>query len=253
MAGAQEAPGNGTQEVQKPRWAPNRSHWASPKSRHCQWGRQWHGGLPRPLPQGKQPFGGGARTDGSLRDSWTRPQAESSTEPLAQGQRLGAGVGPDSHNNKGCNAFVLSTTSVSSSGDRARCKALQSLRTLTPFIASHRAQLQWASASPQQQNQRIVESLRLEKTSKITKSNHQSITTVPTKPRPQVPRLHVFWTPRGMVTSPLPWASCSNAVQLFSKKIFPEEMMVQPPLWLPSRGPWPHPGTPIPPLFPKTF
>jgi len=31
-------------------------------------------------------------------------------------------------------------------------------------------------------NQRIIESLRLEKTSKITKSNHQPVTTMPTKP-----------------------------------------------------------------------
>jgi len=38
---------------------------------------------------------------------------------------------------------------------------------------------------------RITESLRLEKTSKI-KSNHQPNTTVPTKPYPEVPHLHVF-------------------------------------------------------------
>jgi len=38
----------------------------------------------------------------------------------------------------------------------------------------------------------ITESLRLEKTSKIIKSNHQSNTTMPAKPCPEVPRLHVF-------------------------------------------------------------
>jgi len=37
-----------------------------------------------------------------------------------------------------------------------------------------------------------VESLRLEKTSKITKSNHQAITTIPTKRCPQMPHLHGF-------------------------------------------------------------
>jgi len=42
------------------------------------------------------------------------------------------------------------------------------------------------------QNYRIIESLRLEKTSKITKSNYHSNTTVPTKPYPKVPHLDVF-------------------------------------------------------------
>jgi len=41
--------------------------------------------------------------------------------------------------------------------------------------------------------QRIIESLRLEKTYKITKSNHQPNTTMPAKPYPQVPHLlHLF-------------------------------------------------------------
>jgi len=38
----------------------------------------------------------------------------------------------------------------------------------------------------------VTESLRLEKTSKITKSNHQTIITIPTKPCPEVPHLHIF-------------------------------------------------------------
>ena len=37
-----------------------------------------------------------------------------------------------------------------------------------------------------------MESLRLEKTSKIMKSNRQPITTVPSKPCYEVPQLHVF-------------------------------------------------------------
>jgi len=39
---------------------------------------------------------------------------------------------------------------------------------------------------------RIIESLRLQKTSKIIKSNHQPNTTVPAKPYPEVPYLRVF-------------------------------------------------------------
>jgi len=39
---------------------------------------------------------------------------------------------------------------------------------------------------------RVIESLRLEKTSKIIKSNRQHNTTVPAKPWPEVPRLHIF-------------------------------------------------------------
>ena len=54
---------------------------------------------------------------------------------------------------------------------------------------------------------RITGSLRLEKTSKIIKSNRQPITTMPAKPCPEVPHLHVCWTPPGMVTPPLPQAA----------------------------------------------
>jgi len=39
---------------------------------------------------------------------------------------------------------------------------------------------------------RIIKSLRLEKTSKISKSNRQPITTITTKPCPEVAYLHVF-------------------------------------------------------------
>jgi len=39
---------------------------------------------------------------------------------------------------------------------------------------------------------RIVESLMLEKTSKIIKSNCKPNTTMPAKPCPEVPHLHVF-------------------------------------------------------------
>jgi len=45
---------------------------------------------------------------------------------------------------------------------------------------------------PAPRRHRITESLRLEKTSKITKSNCQPITAMPTKPCPKVPYLHVF-------------------------------------------------------------
>ena len=39
----------------------------------------------------------------------------------------------------------------------------------------------------------ITESLRLEKTSKIIKTNHHPNTNMPAKPCPQVPHLHFFW------------------------------------------------------------
>ena len=62
---------------------------------------------------------------------------------------------------------------------------------------------------------RITESLRLEKTSKMMKFNHHPSTPISAKPCPQVPHPHVFWTPPGKVTPPLPWAACSSAWPLF--------------------------------------
>ena len=41
-------------------------------------------------------------------------------------------------------------------------------------------------------NHRIIESLRLEKTSKITMHNHQLNSTMPAKPYPKVPHLLTF-------------------------------------------------------------
>jgi len=61
----------------------------------------------------------------------------------------------------------------------------------------------------------VIESLRLEKISKIIKSNHQPNTTMPTKPCPEVPYLHGFWTLPGKLTPPLPWTAYSNAWPLF--------------------------------------
>ena len=71
-------------------------------------------------------------------------------------------------------------------------------------------------------NDRTIESLRLEKPFKIIKPNHQPNTTTPAKPCPEVPYLHVFWTPPGMVTPPPPWAACPNAWPLFQWKNFSE-------------------------------
>jgi len=55
----------------------------------------------------------------------------------------------------------------------------------------------------------------LEKTSKIIESNYPSNTTVPTKPYPEVPCPHIFWTPPGTGTHPPPWTAYSNAWPLF--------------------------------------
>ena len=61
----------------------------------------------------------------------------------------------------------------------------------------------------------IIESLRLKKTSKIIKSNCHPTTTRTAEPCPEVPYLHIFWTPPGMVTQSPPWAAHSNAWPLF--------------------------------------
>ena len=57
---------------------------------------------------------------------------------------------------------------------------------------------------------RIPGSLRLEKTTKITKSNpnpsHHAHW-----PHPSVPHLHGSWTPPGTVTPPPSWAACATA------------------------------------------
>ena len=64
---------------------------------------------------------------------------------------------------------------------------------------------------------RIRESFMLEKTSKITESNHQPNTTLTAKPCPEVPHLHSFWTGLRTVTpsQPIPMSDHS-----FSKEIF---------------------------------
>jgi len=58
----------------------------------------------------------------------------------------------------------------------------------------------------------------LEKTSKITKSNHQPNTTMPAKPCPEVQYLRAFWTSPGTVTPPLPWAAYSNVAAMNGSK-----------------------------------
>ena len=62
-----------------------------------------------------------------------------------------------------------------------------------------------------------MELLRLEKTSKIIKSNHHPITTMPTKPCSQVPLLPGFWRFPGMGTPPMPWEAWSNACSKVSQ------------------------------------
>jgi len=70
------------------------------------------------------------------------------------------------------------------------------------------------------QNHRIIESLRLHVTSKITKPNHQPITVMSTKSCPSVQHLHFSWGHLRMVI-PLPlWAACSNALSHTENKFF---------------------------------
>jgi len=61
-----------------------------------------------------------------------------------------------------------------------------------------------ARASDNSQDHGIIESLMLERTSKIIKSNHHPNTPTPAKPRPEVPHLHVFQTPRKPSRPPHP-------------------------------------------------
>ena len=67
---------------------------------------------------------------------------------------------------------------------------------------------------------KIIQSLRLEKTSKIIKSNHQPNTTVPTKPCPELPHLYIFRTPPRMATPSLPWAGLFQCLTTLSVKKF---------------------------------
>jgi len=60
-----------------------------------------------------------------------------------------------------------------------------------------------------QHHDRITESLRLEKTSEITISNHQPNPTVPAKPCPEMSHPHGFLIPPGMGTPPPHWAAWS--------------------------------------------
>ena len=57
----------------------------------------------------------------------------------------------------------------------------------------------------------FIESLRLEKTSEVTKSNHHPDTPMPAKPCPQGAHPDGVWTPPGMGTPPLPWAAWPKA------------------------------------------
>lgn len=56
----------------------------------------------------------------------------------------------------------------------------------------------------------IIESLRLERISKIIKFNLWQNTTFPTKPYHKLSSLLIFWTLVGMVTPLFSWEACSN-------------------------------------------
>ena len=71
---------------------------------------------------------------------------------------------------------------------------------------------------------RTIESLRLEKTSKIIKSNHQRNTTMPAEPCPELPYLPFFWTPSGTVTPLLPWAAWLPNFAILNSLVFIPEV-----------------------------
>ena len=57
---------------------------------------------------------------------------------------------------------------------------------------AHLVLIELMKTSKQYYNHRIIESLRLEKASKVNMSNHHPNTTMPTKPCPEVPHRNVF-------------------------------------------------------------
>ena len=95
---------------------------------------------PVPFPRGSSPLLGKPGQTGPCRTHGHGPTQKAARSPWDKDRPWGPGGDTDTHDNKGCEAFVLNPASVPSSGDRARCKALQSLKTITPFLASHRAQ-----------------------------------------------------------------------------------------------------------------
>ena len=56
----------------------------------------------------------------------------------------------------------------------------------------------WPELLRKAANHRIIEPLKLEKTSKIIQYNHQPIPIMPTEPQPSVPHLHTTWIPPGV-------------------------------------------------------
>lgn len=88
-----------------------------------------------------------------------------------------------------------------------------------------------------------ITAVRLEKPSKVMKSNHQpgTTTTFTTSLWPQVPPPHVVWTLPGTVTPPLPWAAGARAGQPWHnlQKVF---IQPKPPLCqlevVSPRAPW---------------
>jgi len=84
----------------------------------------------------------------------------------------------------------------------------------------------------------LIESLRLEKTSKIIKSNRQPITTMPAKPCPEVPHPHVFSSlPHRFEDSPF---TCKLRSWPPSHRAPPAQSHL--PGRAASRSRWEHPG-----------
>jgi len=82
-------------------------------------------------------------------------------------------------------------------------------------------------------NHRTTESLRLEKTSQITKSNHHPNTTMPAEPCPQVPHLRTFEYLQGWGLHHCPGQPCPMPDRSFSQDIFPN-IQPKPPLTQPE-------------------
>ena len=86
-----------------------------------------------------------------------------------------------------------------------------------PAPCSQSRSLQNSRRTAQKWYHRIMDSLRLEKTSRSPTHPHHAHW-----PCPSVPHPHISWIPPWMVTPPPPWAACANALPLFWRRNFLE-------------------------------
>jgi len=92
---------------------------------------------------------------------------------------------------------------------------------LIPIIWHYTTVTEWRAKKKKNADARIqiIESLRLEKTSKFIQFNHPPM--IPTKLCSLVPHLHISGPPPEMLTQAPTWVACSRASPLFCIKFSP--------------------------------